>query len=59
MDKFSGFTLKIEMGNDACKTKHHIEDILDEVALDLIMTEESSGAIYDENGNRVGHWEFS
>ncbi len=60
MPKFSKFTLYIEMGNDACKNRYDVENLLDKVATELTYDKhkETSGDIIDDNGNKVGKWEL-
>lgn len=51
------FTAKIHLGNEAMKDKSQIAAALREIAAKLGQGE-STGSIYDENGNSVGHFGF-
>jgi hypothetical protein len=58
------FTLKIQLGNDAMQTPGDVAKTLRDLADKLdtrrgATAEHASGNVRDENGNTVGHWEFS
>lgn len=48
------FTVTIELGNDAMRTKAHLSTALKSVA--LLVPKQESGIIRDINGNKVGEW---
>jgi len=53
------FTLEIELGNEAMRHKTDIETALQAVARKFHgpgLIEDDGGRIFDENGNKVGHW---
>ena len=53
------FLLSIELGNDAMRTRKDIVRALRSVATSMVggvPEDGDSGAIRDENGNRVGGW---
>ena len=56
------FTIDIELGNDAMRSRNHVANALRKIADKLIDAEihalhiEQSGKIMDLNGNSVGLW---
>lgn len=64
------FTLTIKLGNDAMQTPDDIAHALEQVSTALVnnlpqyeaIAEHAGnarGPIWDDNGNRVGHWEVA
>lgn len=51
------FTLNIKMGNEAMQTGEDIAAALHAVAYHVEQHDDSTGSIFDENGNNVGKWE--
>lgn len=53
------FILKIDLGNDAMSTAYHVGSVLKTIASRFESNPEflQTGAIYDYNGNVVGHYE--
>jgi hypothetical protein len=52
------FTVTIELGNDAMRTRKAVARTLGLVADNMVQTREKSGRIRDTNGNTVGEWKF-
>ncbi len=54
------FTLKITLGNDACRKRTDVASILRETAVAILQkrVDPSCGKILDRNGNTVGEWSF-
>jgi hypothetical protein len=52
------FTVTIELGNDAMRTRKTVARTLGLVADNIAQTREKSGRIRDTNGNTVGEWKF-
>lgn len=52
------FTITIELGNDAMKSRRHVANALREVAKTILENEDPEKKIRDLNGNTVGKWEF-
>lgn len=53
------FTLTIELGNDAMRTRKAVARTLADIVADRILTtKDKEGRIRDTNGNTVGHWKF-
>lgn len=53
------FTVKIEMGNDAMKSRFDVARALRQLANKVNESGHMNGKIMDFNGNSVGSWEFS
>lgn len=59
--ELSKFTIEIEMGNDAMKSKGDVARKLKDIAHDIAKSfddDHLDGTIRDVNGNKVGKWEF-
>jgi hypothetical protein len=59
--KADKFVLRIDLGNDACRTPGHVAALLREIAVDVSCVrpyELGEVRIRDINGNTVGAWSF-
>ena len=52
------FTLTIELGNDAMRTRKAVARTIRTLGETVLQTRETEGKIRDVNGNTVGQWKF-
>ena len=52
------FTINIELGNDAMRTRKAVSRILAIISDNILQTTSDEGRIRDTNGNTVGTWKF-
>lgn len=50
------FILRVELGNDAMRTREQLSRAIRDVATRITIAEHTEGRIRDENGNTVGDW---
>jgi len=52
------FRVRIDLGNDAMNTREDVASALQKI-IDRLNSGIEEGLVIDENGNRVGSWDYS